>query len=42
MSEYQNVQRGDIFMWFLVCLIFTIFIIIKLAKNQIDFKQDGG
>jgi 4-hydroxybenzoate polyprenyltransferase len=40
MSEFQNVLRGNLFLWFLAALIFTIFVIIRLIKNFIDINDD--
>lgn len=35
-SDLQNVQRGNMFIWFILSIIFTIFVIIRLIKNQVD------
>ena len=40
-NEFENVQRGNIFIWFLFLMTFLIFIVIRLIKNQVDIK-DGG
>jgi hypothetical protein len=35
-SDLQNEQRGIMFVWFFFSVIFTIFIVIRLIKNQVD------